>query len=65
VRHAGRTIRRRQRSGPVVFKPTVFKPINKHAQHAVLTRPAHFHFDYFQPARACHPLGNLPDPIQI
>jgi hypothetical protein len=55
MRHAVRTIRRWHRSGPV----------NKHAQHAVLTRPAHFHFDYFQPARACHPLGNLPDLIQI
>jgi hypothetical protein len=31
----------------------------------VLTRTAHFHFDYFQPARARHPLGNLPDLIQI
>jgi len=55
VGHAVRTIRRWHRSGPV----------NKHAQHAVLTCPAHFHFDYFQPARACYPLGNLPDLIQI
>src|SRR5208337_2426391 len=41
------------------------EPVNKHAQHAVLTRPANFHFNHFQPARACHPLGNLPDLIQI
>jgi len=31
----------------------------------VLARPGHFQFDYFQPARARHALGNLPDPIQI
>src|ERR1700693_5790240 len=54
VGHAIRATRK-QRSGPV----------NKYSQRAVLTRPAHFHFDYFQPARACHPLGNLPDLIQI
>src|ERR1700694_2918603 len=55
VRYAIRTVRRWQRS----------RPVDKHAQRAVLTRPTHFHFDYFQPARARHPLGNLPDLIQI
>ncbi len=31
----------------------------------MLTCAAHLDFNYFQPARARHPLGNLPDLIQI
>src|ERR1700704_5191967 len=55
VRHAVGAIRRGQRS----------RPVDKYPQRAVLARPGHFHFDYFQPARARHTLGNLPDLIQI
>src|SRR6267143_4034227 len=55
VRLAIGTIRRRQCS----------RPVDKYAHRAVLARPGHFHFDYFQPARARHALGKLPDLIQI
>src|ERR1019366_1969004 len=41
------------------------RPVNKNAQHAVLARPAYLRLDYFQPARARHALGNLPDLLQI
>ena len=55
MRHTIRTIRRRSRS----------RTIDKHPQRAVLTRARHLNLDHFQPARARHPLGNLPDLIQI
>ena len=56
VRHAIRTIR------PPAAAPG--RSIKTRSMRC-LPAPAHFHFDHFQPARACHPLGNLPDLFQI
>src|ERR1700690_1709488 len=51
VRHSVRMLRRRNRS----------RPVDKYAQHSVLTQPEEFDLDHFESARACHALRNLPE----